>query len=160
MHWNVFYGCISRKCKNKTQKFWMLKKLSLVILIKKFIFKADNIKSGCISFLPAKFRRLWCRLFLDFGCKKWTFWLIWRQIGPEMARFTTCWTQPNMCFLLSMRVLDLIFCMIWTNMGHIIYKKAFLVLGIFKALLEKYRVDLVCDGIDQNVDEKPLPEFD
>ena len=50
--------------------------------------------------------------------------------------------------------------MIWTNMGHIIYKKAFLVLGIFKALLEKYRVDLVCDGIDQNVDEKPLPEFD
>ena len=79
MHCNVCYGCISRKCKNKTQKFSMLKKLLLVILIKKFIFKADNIKSGHISFLPAKFRRSWCLLFLEFGCKKWTFWLIWRQ---------------------------------------------------------------------------------
>ena len=35
-----------KEMQKKTQKFSMLKKLLLVILIKKFIFKADNIKSG------------------------------------------------------------------------------------------------------------------
>jgi len=49
-----------------------------------------------------------------------------RQLGPQMAHFPNWCTHSDMCFLLSMTSLELIFCMIWTHMSHIIHKKAFL----------------------------------
>ena len=38
---------------------------------------------------------------------------------PQMACFFTWWTHSEMCFSLSMRTLDLIFCMIMSSLTHI-----------------------------------------
>ena len=75
-HCQFHFGCMTRNCKKKTQKTWMLKKLLSVTWINKCIFEAHNIKSGRISFLLLKFRRTWCRPFLGLGFKKCTYWFM------------------------------------------------------------------------------------
>ena len=131
MHSHVRYGCMARKCKIKTQKTSMLKKVLSVTLINKCIFLTHNINSGRISFLLSKFRRPWCRPFFGLGLFLCTYWLMWRHECPSqrggkggqemgLGDHDHDHEDPG----------DDFFCMIWTSMAHIYHKKAFLSLTL------------------------------